>query len=139
MITTHKHDDLYMAQARLGEPYVVTIVTNDRSKKAAIKRVQVILDALNIKENMPKPSKLKLTASQTEVIRRMRDGLDYYYNPITTFKPYTRGGYGYHAAAVHGAVMNNLETMGLVIKSHMLSNSVMYIYSLTKLGKTINL
>lgn len=80
---------------------------------------------------------IKLTALQKDVLRSMRAGTDYYFNPITSYHPYTKGRFGSTAAMVHGKIMISLETFGLIEKQR--TDRVVYKYVLTEAGKTISL
>lgn len=80
---------------------------------------------------------MKLTAKQKEVILKMRDGVPYYFNGVTTVRPYSEGDYGSSANPVHGATLLSMEKAGLITKHR--HNIAIYQYQLTELGKTIEL
>ena len=80
---------------------------------------------------------IKLSKAQIIVFTNMRAGINYFFNPITNYHPYTMGKHGSDAPMAHGTIINNLEKNGLITKRR--TDRMVYIYELTELGKTIDL
>ena len=80
---------------------------------------------------------MKLSNKQKEVIKLMREGVCFYFNPITNYKPYTKGDFGSLSQMIDGRILNKLEKKGFIEKTK--TDRLIYLYRLTELSKTIEL